>query len=174
MIDVMAKTPFSGQGLPLRIGHFEIAERSLDHVWSVMPFMGKHAEAAKRLQVPLEIGSAVRAQDREVIWTGQNQWFCVGAQALPDLDGLGAVTDQSDGWAALTLDGTGAGDVMARLCPLDLRGFSPGQAARSEFAHMMAIILPRDTGYEIWVMRSCAHTALHHLKTAASSIISQR
>jgi len=43
-----------------------------------------------------------------------------------------------------------------------------GQVARTEFAHMMSIILPQDGGYDIWVMRSMAKTALEHLTEAAT------
>jgi hypothetical protein len=75
-----------------------------------------------------------------IVWTGRDQAFVLGA-AAPAMDGA-AVTDQSDGWAALRLDGPGrcragaAGGAGPALGRLSGRG-----RRRSGLNHMPMVIL---------------------------------
>ena len=172
MVELMENGPLEGAELPHHSGDLVIDQVELQHVFSVTPFAGQtealSRQLSARIDVPLpRIGRTVRANGGEVFWTGQNQWFVSCDPVL--LEGLRdvALRDQSDGWAVLSIRGSGSASVLARLCPLDLRDFGVGQVARSEFAHMMSIILPREDGYDIWVMRSFARTAAEHLKEAA-------
>ena len=142
-------------------------------VTSISPYRRKEAEVSARLRATLDLdlpapGSLTRAGAARLIWTGLGQWFLAGAKP-PALNGLAALTDQSGGWVAMEITGAGAASVMARLGPLDYATMSAGHVARSELAHMMSIQIARADGFELWVMRSFACTALSHIHDAAAS-----
>lgn len=174
MVELMPNPPLGEE--PLEIGRVRLSEVVLENVWSVTPFKGRTAAVSKALANEIgvmlsEVGCLRAHGNVEVLWSGLDQWFVVG-RAVNEIPGA-AITDQSDNWACFNIRGPVAPDVMARLCPLDLRGFNLGQVARTEFAHMMSLIVARDAGYDIWVMRSFAKTAWHDLSEAARSIEAQ-
>jgi sarcosine oxidase subunit gamma len=77
-----------------------------------------------------------------------------------------ALSDQSDAWAVLRLEGPGAEAVMARLTPLDLRAGSFGTwaTARSDVAHMVgAVTQAGGDAYQIMVFRSMAASLVHEV-----------
>ncbi len=175
MVDLTPMSPLEGAGLPMEIGRCVIDELRLGQVSAIIPFTGQRELTSRILRIALgmdlpAVGQATRQDGVELIWTGQNQWFLTGAPVPSDLEQMSGITDQSDAWAVLSLRGEDSAEVMARLCPLDLRHFTSGQVARTEFAHMMSIILPREGGYDIWVMRSLSKTALEHLSEAATGL----
>ena len=89
------------------------------------------------------------------------------------LQGIAALTDQSDGWAALCLDGPQAEAVLARLVPLDLRSavFARGAVLRCQLGHLPAILRRTgSTAFQILVFRSMAATAVHELHQAMRSV----
>jgi heterotetrameric sarcosine oxidase gamma subunit len=107
-----------------------------------------------------------RKNEARIVWTGRDQAFLIGV-AAPALEGA-ALTDQSDGWAVLSVSGPAAVEVLARLVPVDLRlaAFPVGAAIRSGLNHMNAVILRTgDYAVEIMVFRSMARTAWHELET---------
>ncbi|AWB50211.1 sarcosine oxidase subunit gamma [Gemmobacter aquarius] len=139
---------------------------------SIAPFPGT-IEAVNARLAPLGVsfpapGRQSTGPAARLVWTGRDQAFLVGAPA-PDLTGLAATTDQSDGWATLTLAGPLAGDTLARLIPLDLRdaAFPVGHTARTGLNHMSAILSRSGpAAWEIMVFRSMARTAWHELAEA--------
>ena len=78
--------------------------------------------SARRLPEPGR--TAGLADGGRLIWAGLDLWLLRGPRATPALAArladLAAVTDQSDGWTALTPDRAGAAEVLARLVPIDL------------------------------------------------------
>jgi sarcosine oxidase, subunit gamma len=76
---------------------------------------------------------------------------------------------REEGWAWLRLDGAGAGDVMARLCAVDLRPgrFPPDGLAQTRMAQVDTIIVPDGSGFDLFfdiastafVVRSIASAA---------------
>jgi len=180
VIDLKETSPLIGLSLPVTIGTATISERILEHATSIAPFQGQDAKLSAVLNSHIgldlpAVGHASQSAQQELFWCGQGQYMLTSpsetVQSLaPHLGKLAALSDQSDAWAVLELRGTDASLIVARLCPLDMRGLKEGHAARSEFAHMMSIIQPRQNGYDIWVMRSFGKTALHHLTVAAKSI----
>ena len=83
------------------------------------------------------------------------------------------MTDQSDAWTCMTLEGKGAQDVLARLVPVDVRGhtFKTGHTVRSLVQHMNASITRTgDDSFLVMVFRSMAKTLQHDLETAMESI----
>jgi sarcosine oxidase subunit gamma len=113
--------------------------------------------------------TVVAAQGARIVWTGRAQAFLIGAEA-PDLGGIAARTDQSDGWVALSLTGAAAADVLARLVPLDLRAMDAGQAARSALGHMPLILWREADGFILLTFRSMARTAWHEVLVAMEGV----
>jgi sarcosine oxidase subunit gamma len=149
------------------VGHGDLvlAEVDLGRVTSVAPFAGADvARVLKPLVFPAP-GVVSSKGDARLVCTGRGQAFLFGA--VPE--GLGAVaalSDQSDGWAGLSLTGTGAVDVLARLVPLDLRALVPGQCARTTLGHMPLILIAVFGGFEVLVFRSMARSAWHEVEQA--------
>nr|WP_241741196.1 sarcosine oxidase subunit gamma family protein [Gemmobacter straminiformis] len=152
----------------------------MTQITAILPFPGgaKAVAAALRpfgLTFPDPNRQSVNGAMR-LVWTGREQAFLVGPAApemapglAATLDGAAAVTDQSDGWAVLTLSGPLARETLARLVPLDLRdtAFAVGAVARSGLNHMQMILTRSDTAtYEVMVFRSMARTAWHELAEA--------
>jgi len=79
-----------------------------------------------------------------------------------------AVTVVSDACAGFRLSGTGASELPAQGCPLDLRTLTAGTCARSLLARAQVLIVPlRDgPGYELFVESSHARYAELWLGTA--------
>ena len=107
------------------------------------------------------------------IWVGPDQAFFVGEQLSCELGGLASVTDQSDAWAVVRLEGAHAVDVLTRLTPIALRSsvFKRGHTAKTDLMHMMASITKTgDAAFEVMVFRSMAKTLVHDLTTAMTSV----
>jgi heterotetrameric sarcosine oxidase gamma subunit len=175
--DLIAKSPLEGKA-ELTVGGVTLAEVGAGPITSV----AVHHDGAKtvaRALKPLGLtfpapNRFVEAKGARIVWTGRDQAFLIGV-AAPDLPGA-AVTDQSDGWAVLSLRGAGAVDTLARLVPLDLRlpAFPVGTAARTQVNHMNAILLRTgDYDIEIMVFRSMAETAWHEI-AAAMQVLAAR
>lgn len=169
MPDLIAKSALSGQSVTL--GGVTLAELAVGPITSVAVLPGGSAAVAKGLK-PLGLtfpapNTLSAKKGARLIWTGRDQAFLIGVTA-PVLEGA-ALTDQSDGWTVLGLDGAGASDVLARLVPVDLRlqAFSAGAVCRTQLNHMNVVLLRSgSTSFEIMVFRSMARTAWHELHDA--------
>jgi heterotetrameric sarcosine oxidase gamma subunit len=172
--ELIAKPPLGHA--PLTIGNATLAPWPLPRMTSVAPFQGQDKAITKALKA---MGLAFPAPNHTVtgpqatlIWTGRNQAFLLGADPAP-LALSAALTDQTDGWAAFTLQGPQVADILARLIPLDLRlpAFPVGQIVRTPLNHMN-LILWRTAPYSftLMVFRSMAHTAWHDLEAAMTMI----
>jgi sarcosine oxidase subunit gamma len=107
------------------------------------------------------------------LWFGRDMALLMGPVPDPALVRYAALTDQSDAWAVVQLEGKGARDVLARLTPLDLRPdvFETGHTARSDLQHMMvSITRVGEEAYMIMVFRGFAETLVHDLKTAMQGV----
>lgn len=171
LLDLTAKTPLEGLK-PRRIGGVELAELRFDAITSLAPCKGQEAAVSDALKSQIgaafpKPGRSTGKAGRRVTWSGMGQAFVLGPRLAP-IPGA-AMTDQSDAWAAVALEGEPVPDVLARLTPLDLRPavFKTGHAARSEVAHMPALLMRTGkTRYEVMVFRSMAKTLLHELERA--------
>jgi len=181
VVDLAAKSPLADV-LPLSAGGVTLAETPPAFITSVMPFASKHDACSEAMQKAHDVGlpavgrTSGKAGGR-LIWTGRGQYFFVGEAAVAAAVGkTAAVTDQSDGWAVMLLEGEAADAVMARLTPIDMRPevFKRGHTARTELAHMMTVITRTPKGFEIMVMRSFAKTAAHHIHQAMDSVAAQK
>ncbi len=169
MPELIAKSALEGRSLS--VGTVTLAEIDVGPITSIAVFPGGAKAVAKGLKalglaIP-EANTFAEKKEARIVWTGRDQAFLMGVVPVA-LDGA-AVTDQSDGWAVLSVGGAGAADVLARLVPMDLRlaAFPVGRAARTQLNHMNVVILRTgDHAVEIMVFRSMARTAWHELETA--------
>lgn len=106
--------------------------------------------ALYRLPAP-ERPAMVHGRGLDLVWAGPEQWLAVSAdRAVTDrlaeeLEGLAAVSDQSDARAVLRLSGPKARETLAKGCPIDLhpRAFRPGDTALTVIAHV---------GVQLWLV----------------------
>ena len=168
MPELIAKTALAGHA-PVTHAATTLAEADPGQITSIACFSGKKAKVAKAL------GSfpAPNTHAKGLCWTGSEQAFLLGRTA-PDLSGIAAVTDQSGGWAALTLKGPAAADALMRLVPLDLRRFGPGQAARAPLGHMQMVLIGQPDGFLILIFRSMARTAWHEIETTMKHLTARK
>ena len=174
MIDLTTTTAFSG--LPLTIGRVTLTAFDPGPVTSVAPYPGRDLSRALAPLAFPQPGAISEAAGLRLVWAGRDLAFLMGG-AAPDLTGLAATTDQTDGWAWLTLAGRDAVAVLARLCPLDLRAavFPPGRSARSLVGHMQAIVIRTGSeAFELAVFRSMAGSLLHDLTGAMRGVAARR
>ena len=173
MPELIAKSALEGRSLTL--GTVALAEVEVGPVTSLAVFPGGAKAVAKGLKalglaMP-EPNAFAEKKGARIVWTGRDQAFLMGI-APPDLEGA-AVTDQSDGWAVLSVSGAAAVEVLARLVPVDLRlaAFPVGRAIRTQLNHMNVVILRvGDHAFEILVFRSMARTAWHELETTTHMV----
>lgn len=173
MAKLSEKSAASGL-LPLTIGAVTLTEAPRRQVWSIQPYPGSEAALNDALPDGFPAPNRTTGKDgARLLWSGRAQAFWVCSDA-PDagLEAHAALTDQTDAWCVLRLEGEGAGDVLARLTPLDLREaqFKRGHTARSLVGHMAAQVTRTAKGFEVMVFRSMAGTAVHELKVAMESV----
>jgi heterotetrameric sarcosine oxidase gamma subunit len=172
--ELIAKPPLPHA--PVTIGQVTLGTLALPRITSVAPFQGQDKALAKVLK-PMGLSfpapnRSVTKGDATLIWTGRGQAFLIGPDPAP-LAGLAALTDQTDGWAALTLQGPHATDVLARLIPLDLRpaAYPTGQTARTALNHMNAVLWRTSPySFTLMVFRSMAQTAWHEIESAMHGV----
>lgn len=171
MPSLFAKTPLHGRP-PLSIGTLTLAEAAPDPITSVSPLQGQDKALARALKA---LGLAFPAPNRflakgaaRIVWTGRGQAFLIGAPPT-GLQAAAALTDQSDGWAGLRLEGPSAAEALMRLYPLDLRpaAFPEGAAARAPLNHMASVLMRTGPeAFEVLVFRSMAASAWHEIEDA--------
>lgn len=176
MARLVALSPCAGL-LPLTAGSVTLSEVLPEAITSVASLAGREAAVSAALQA--SVGAEFPAPNRwtggatRIVWTGPGQAMVLGPRVTPE---GAALTDQSDAWAVMRLDGTGAEAVLARLVPLDVRRahFPEGHAARTLLHHMTCTLMRVEAAaFEIMVFRSMAATAVHHLETAMRSVAAQ-
>ncbi len=179
MTELTAKSPCDGL-LPLTIGSVSCSETVFDAITSVAPYAGEAewVSSALRGQIGAEFPAPNRATGtahNRAVWSGRDQALVLGPR-LAEIPGA-AMTDQTDAWACVALDGAGARDVLARLVPVDLRdhAFSQGHAARTLIGHMTCVLMRTgENRYGIMVFRSMARTLAHDLRLAMEAVDARR
>lgn len=176
MAELIAKSALAGY-LPVTRGALRLSEADAQPITSIAMFPGQAKALAKALKpsglsMPAP-NRSVEKGDARLVWTGRDQAFLIGLP-MPDIPAeVAAVTDQTDGWATLSLQGAAVADALMRLVPVDLRAaqFAPGEVRRTPLYHMQAILLRRAADrVDILVFRSMARTAWHDLDLAMTTI----
>lgn len=170
MAKLIALTPCAGL-LPIAQGKIEVTEILPDRLMSVAPLTGKNKAVSVELKSQIgAVLSGVNRRSGAVTWFGHGTWMVEGDVAL---DGLAAVTDQSDAWAVVSIAGAGSEDVLARLVPIDLRAktFKKNHVAKTMLGHLSVTITRTAANtFEIMVMRSMAKTLVHDLDVAMRGV----
>jgi heterotetrameric sarcosine oxidase gamma subunit len=172
--ELIAKSALEGQR-PLTLGSVTLAEGLAGPITSIAVFPGGAKAVAKALKplgltFPEPNAFAAKGAAR-IVWTGRDQAFLMGVEP-PEMDGA-ALTDQSGGWAVLSVTGSGAADALMRLVPLDLRlpAFPVGRAVRAPLNHMnMVLIRSGEQAFDLMVFRSMARTAWHEVETTMQAL----
>ncbi len=179
--DIFARDPV--YGLPKSFGATELHLAQPAAIATLAPFRGQGIAVADALKKLWKTGLPKTGKIRTVksvilLWSAPGQWLSKGdfdpvALAVA-LDGIAAVTDQSDAFAVLHLTGTGAADVMARLSPLDVATLAGTDVARTEIAALAGVVTPIKDGYEIWLPRSAAHWGVDKITGAMERLEATR
>jgi heterotetrameric sarcosine oxidase gamma subunit len=135
---------------------------------------------ATGLDLPRAPIAALSAQ-HGVVWAGPGQWLLLArrragfAELLASLSGEAAVSDQSDGRAALRISGARVGDVLARGAMVDLHptAFPVYATALTSFAHIGVQLWRAEDGpdgsvFEMLVARSMARSFWSWFSAAAA------
>ncbi len=182
-ITLAAVSPCAGL-LPLQIGALTLSEDDPGHLTALAPYLGRAEALGTALKaahgVALPAANRITSKDgttgkdgARVLWFGRAHYLLMGPAPDPALADHAALTDISDAWAVVGLDGAGAADVLARLTPIDLRPgqFEQGHTARTELMHMHAAITRLgDTSFQIMVFRSMAQTLAQDLGAAMQGV----
>jgi sarcosine oxidase subunit gamma len=166
-------SPVAGLPLPLELGAARLTALPMGTLHAIAPWPGAERAVADRLGGFPEPGQVIDTASGRLAWSGRAAALLFGA--APDLAGLAAVTDQSDGWAGVRLDGADAVAVLARLVPLDLAALVPPAAARSQLNHLpLLLVHPAPEMFELWSYRSMAGTLVHELEAAMRGVAARR
>jgi len=139
--------------------------------------------AVTGLALPLQANTAALGAGRALLWLGPDEWMlqCAAGEAAGLEQALRAalagqhfsVVEVGHGFTTLSVQGPGAGALLARGCPLDLhpRAFQAAQLAQTHIARANAIVLCRQTGtdYTLTVRRSFADYLFRWLSAAAGA-----
>ena len=174
MPELIAKSALEGR-LAVTAGLVTLAEVDAGPVTSIALMPGGATAVAKALK-PLglsfpEPNTCRVAGLARIVWTGRDQAFLIGAEP-PAMEGA-ALTDQSGGWATLSMTGAGVADALMRLVPIDLRlsAFPVGRAVRAPLNHMnMVLMRSGDHAFDLMVFRSMARTAWHEVEVAMQAL----
>ena len=181
MVDLIARSACTGL-LPLTVGDITLSEVFPGTMTSIAPFKGQDAAVSSALKAAhgMTLPTANRAigkTEARAIWSARGQVMLVGPTPDTSLSTHAALTDQSDAWAVVRLEGASAEDVLARLIPVDVRAsvFKRGHTMRTDLLHMMASVT-RVSGnaFQIMVFRSMAETLVHDLKSAMEGVAARR
>jgi sarcosine oxidase subunit gamma len=181
-----AKTPLSG--FDETIGDVHIREVTGKTIVSLAIPLGGHKAAVSIIKKGFGLAcpepglfSDSEKPHSVLLWTSPDQFFLIreedsltpAASAESKLSGKAYVTDQSDSWAILSLNGSGVTRALERICPLDLKSqaLQPGSAARTQMEHLGVTIL-RISQEEWWLLsaRSSAKSFLHAITQSARNI----
>lgn len=147
--------------------------------------LGSETQAEKALAGAISIdplpapGRGIANNTFTALWTGPDQWMVLAPHA--NHEGLAAqlkaaagesasVTEQNDAWCRFDLVGAGLAEVFERLCPLNLRACTGGEATRTSIDHL-GCLLYVIAAQHVMVLgpRSSAGSLHHALLTAMRS-----
>ncbi|MEL7012886.1 MAG: sarcosine oxidase subunit gamma [Pseudomonadota bacterium] len=177
MVELVAKKPMV-RFAPLEIGATRLSDVDLGHLTSVAPWQGQDAAASKALKEAhgMAFPSPNRATGKDgarAIWFGHRMALLAGPAPEASLAAHAALTDQSDAWTCVRLEGAASDAVLARVTPLDLRAtqFLRGHTARTELQHMSSSITRvAADAFLILTFRSFADTLKHDLEQAMRGV----
>jgi sarcosine oxidase subunit gamma len=181
VLDLIAKHP-ANASLPIAVEGVTLSLSKPAFITSIAPYKGQSLTLSTLLKktYKLDLPAVCRthqADDNRLLWFGHNQYLLISkSPPEPAIANFAAMTDQSDAWTVLLLEGPLAAAALAHHCPLDLRPshFDLGQTARAPVAHLPSVVTPVNGGFEIMFMQSLVKTGMHHLYQAMLSVSAQQ
>jgi len=135
------------------------------------------------LPLPLTPNQVAVMGSVRTLWLGPDEWLVTAEDDTPELlprleravaGRRAAVIDLSASWVVLAIAGSGARDLLAAGCGLDLhpRVFGPGQCAQTLLARVPIILDQLDDAphYRVLVRRSFARWLTDWLADAAEPL----
>lgn len=147
------------QGAEFTLGEHRLLEQPLCGKLNLRgnpddPAFVQAVERTLGLAPPLEANRVAAAEDHKLFWLGPDEWLAhLPLEQVDDklqqlqqaLAGQhSAVTEVSDYYAIIELQGPQAREVIASGSPLDIRPqqFAPGQCAQTRFGHASILLWP--------------------------------
>jgi sarcosine oxidase subunit gamma len=129
-------------------------------MFSIAVYSGQEAALNAALGVVLPV-TPLRVED--YLWAGPGTWLAL--KDLPDLTGLAAVAEQSDGLCCFAVTGPFARAALAKLLPIDLHesAFAPDTVALTLAGHIGVRVWREDQKFVLAGFRSfvgALHAAL--------------
>ena len=172
------------------IGATRIREITPVTIVSIATPMGGHEkldallEKTTGLQLPA-IGKINRHEESlAVLGLQTDQCFMVSFSEQLDpantlqslLGGAGYLSDQSDSWVVLEIDGPLSRSALERICPLNLAAnvFTQDSVARTSMEHLSVIIEhPSAHCFRLYSPRSSARSFLHAIALSLSNVLEE-
>lgn len=155
MSDMKPITPLGGAEPRVdTLGAITVTEVTETALASYAARLGSEAKAVATLEGVLgqkapAPGTAVFG-DMAAFWTGPDQWMVMAPIESHELladeletaaAGQASVTEQTDGWCRFDVTGPALSDVFERLCPVNLRSFTGGEATRTSIDHLGCFVI---------------------------------
>lgn len=182
-ISLEQQDPFEGVTVRFSAPGIEVLPLEIGPILAVQPYDGKQDAAGAVLRETLGVGLAGPGRiavsgGGEVIWWDRDGWLARATdKVLKDtasgLLPLAMCRRQQGAYAVLSVGGSAAADVLARLTPLDLRKMVAGRIARTDVSHMHGAVIKRESGFEVWVGRSFSRTLAHEVIVAANGVVAR-
>ncbi len=159
---------------------FDAREITGQRVWWGSVSRGGEAAFAKAVDKHLglaapDAGRFAEAGGFRLLWAGERQFFLSGGRDYPAaLESAAWLTDQTDGWIGIVVEGARSRAVLEKLVGIDLHpaSFPAGSAARAPFEGMLAVMACEDAQagrFAIHFQRSSARSFVDHLCHAVAS-----
>lgn len=126
-------------------------------------------------------GMSVEASGVRIIWSSPDQLLAIFPHATPDamphvkglLGDTAYLTDQTDNWCALSIEGSLARAALERICPLDIHpdAFAVDASARTVMEHLGVFITRTgDDAYLLLSGSSSAGSFLHAVELSLNNV----
>ncbi|ARE41346.1 Sarcosine oxidase gamma subunit [Rhodovulum sp. P5] len=178
MVDLSPLTALGGTApMTRKVGALTLIERPDIALVSLARPRGQVAPVLPGLSLPGP-GRYASGPDLATFWSAPGQWMVEGSsQAETDfaahvraLAPGTCVTDQTDAWAAIDIQGDGMSlrHFLGRTVNLPPRATAVGHATRSVLHHMPVFLVRRSEDHlTLWGMRSSAGSLWHAVETAS-------
>lgn len=124
---------------------------------------------------------AVLSEPYAALWIAAESWLVaapsdghedLAARLAEEMGAAASVTEQSDGWVTIDLEGADVPDMLERLCPAPVRRMQGGAARRTTIHQMGCFLICRGThaSFRLIGPRSSADSLWHALEQAARAV----
>ena len=124
-------------------------------------------------KLPAKVGTALQADGRTLMRTGENQFWIIGPEnddIAAKLDGIAILTPLSHSRTRIFIEGAPARDVLSKGIPLDFHPtvFKPGMFAMTGIHHTPVLVhCVSENRFEIYALRTFALSVHDWLTDAA-------